>query len=119
AVVLAWAATDLFGLGGTRLLEGASTAASVPSILGFIALATAHDESLRGRASAPFEGATLAGTGGGAVAAGVLYGGVGSWDGFGRTRILLNAIFYAISFLIYRFGVTEPRAGPERGATAP
>jgi len=119
AVVLTWATTDLFVLGGTRLLEGASTAASVPSILGFIALATAHDESLRGRASARFEGATLAGIGGGAVAAGVLYGGVGSWDGFGRTTFLLNASFYAISFLIYRFGVTDPRAERGGGAAAP
>ncbi len=49
-------------LGVTRLLEGASTAASVPSILGFIALATAGNELLRGKAAARFEGATLAGT---------------------------------------------------------
>ena len=49
--------TNLLVLGGTRLLEGASTAASVPSILGYIALATAGNEiaarqgggALRGR----------------------------------------------------------------------
>ena len=34
---------------GTRLLEGAATAASIPSILGFIAVATAFDEGLRGQ----------------------------------------------------------------------
>src|SRR2546426_7605609 len=54
AVLITWRTTDLVVLGGTRLLEGASTAASVPSILGFIALVTARDESLRGRASARF-----------------------------------------------------------------
>ena len=48
-------------LGGTRILEGASTAASVPSILGYIALVTAGNEVLRGKAAARFEGATLAG----------------------------------------------------------
>jgi MFS family permease len=114
AVLLTWATTDLAVIGGTRLLEGASTAASVPSILGFIALVTARDESLRGRASARFEGATLAGIGAGAVAAGILYSGVGPWDGFGRDTFLLNAVLYGVSFLIYRIGVTDPRA--ERGA---
>jgi MFS family permease len=117
AVLLTWATTDLVVIGGTRLLEGASTAASVPSILGYIALVTARDESLRGRASARFEGATLAGIGAGAVAAGILYGGVGTWEGFGRDTFLLNAVLYGLSFLIYRLGVTDPRA--EGGTGAP
>ena len=65
--------TNLFVLGGTRILEGASTAASVPSILGFIAMVTAGDELLRGRAAARFEGATLAGLGVGIVAAGLIW----------------------------------------------
>src|SRR5258706_5903307 len=60
AVVLTWATTDLVLLGGTRLLEGASTAASVPSILGFIAAVTAGNELLRGPAAAPLSEATLA-----------------------------------------------------------
>ena len=72
-------------LGGTRLLEGASTAASVPSILGFIAAVTAGDELLRGRAAARFEGATLAGLGVGLVAAGPLFVGIGGWGGLGAT----------------------------------
>jgi MFS family permease len=109
AAVLTWATVDLFVIGGTRLLEGASTAASVPSILGFIAMATAGDELLRGRASARFEGATLAGIGAGAVAAGVLYDGIpGVWGGLQRDAFLLNAGFYMVSLLIYRFGVGEP-----------
>lgn len=41
AVIMTGLTTNLVVLGGTRLLEGASTAASIPSILGYIALATA------------------------------------------------------------------------------
>ncbi|MGH2512076.1 MAG: MFS transporter [Candidatus Limnocylindrales bacterium] len=87
-------------LAATRLLEGLSSAASIPSILGFIAMATAGDEGARGRASARFEGATLAGLGVGIVLAGILIG----W--FGRAAFFLNAVIYLVSFLIYRYGVT-------------
>ena len=109
AAVLTWVSTNLYVIGGTRLLEGASTAASVPSILGFIAMVTAGDELLRGRASARFEGATLAGIGAGAVAAGILYDGVpGVWNGLHRDAFLLNAGFYLVSLAIYRYGVGQP-----------
>src|SRR3990170_4376163 len=73
AVVLTALTTNVFVLGGTRVLEGASTAASVPSILGYIALATAGNEALRGRAAARFEGATLAGLGAGFLVAPLLF----------------------------------------------
>jgi MFS family permease len=109
AVVITWLTTDLLVIGATRWLEGASTAASVPSILGFIAMVTAGDELLRGRASARFEGATLAGLGVGITMAGVLYDGVpGVLPGLGRDAFLLNAGIYAISLLIYRYGVRAP-----------
>ncbi|HEX2755458.1 MAG TPA: MFS transporter [Candidatus Limnocylindrales bacterium] len=109
ASLVTWLSVNLVVIGGTRLLEGASTAASVPSILGFIAMFTAGNELLRGRASARFEGATLAGIGVGAVAAGVLYDGIpGVWGGLHRDAFLLNAGFYVISLLIYRYGVGEP-----------
>jgi MFS family permease len=107
AVILTWLTTSLPLIGITRLLEGSSTAASVPSILGFIAMATAGDELLRGRAAARFEGATLAGLGAGLVAAGPLY------QALGRDGFLLNALFYGVSLAIYRFGVAEP---PEASA---
>src|SRR5664280_3119307 len=45
----------------TRLLEGGSTAASIPSTLGFIAAETAHDERLRGRVVSQFELVSLGG----------------------------------------------------------
>ena len=67
SILLAPIVGSLLVLGGTRLLEGASTAASVPSILGYIAIVTAGDEGLRGKASARFEGATLLGLGAGFV----------------------------------------------------
>jgi MFS family permease len=119
AVVITWATTDLFVIGGTRLLEGGSTAASVPSILGFIAMVTASDELLRGRMAARFEGATLAGLGVGIVVAGIIYDGIpGMWAGLGRNGFLLNALIYGISFCIYRFGVEDP-AGERATLRAP
>ncbi|MBI2763398.1 MAG: MFS transporter [Chloroflexi bacterium] len=106
AVILTAATTHVGILAGTRILEGASSAASVPAILGFIALATAGDESLRGRASARFEGATLAGLGAGFIVAPLLF------QAIGPNAFLLNAVVYVGSFLIYRFGVADAHAGP-------
>jgi MFS family permease len=101
AVILTGLTTNLDILGGTRLLEGASTAASVPSILGYIALATVGSEVIRGKAAARFEGATLAGLGVGIAAAPLLFAALGP------AAFFLNAAIYAISFLIYRFGVED------------
>ena len=110
AVVLTGLSTQLPILGATRLLEGASTAASVPSILGFIALATAGNELLRGKAAARFEGATLAGIGVGFIVAPKLF------EAIGPTAFFLNAAIYGVSFLIYRVGVNDPSG--EREAIA-
>jgi MFS family permease len=98
-------------IGFTRLLEGASTAASVPSILGFIAFATAADELARGRAVARFEAATLAGLLIGMVLSGLLF------PVFGAAAFLLNALLYLLSFTIYRVGV-RPDAEPVPAASA-
>jgi MFS family permease len=110
AVVMTGLTTQLPILGVTRLLEGASTAASVPSILGFIALATAGNELLRGQAAARFEGATLAGLGVGFIVAPKLF------EAIGPNAFFLNAVIYGVSFLIYLLGVKDP-AG-EREAVA-
>ncbi len=99
AVVITGLTTYIPVIAGTRVLEGLSTAASVPAILGFLAMATAGDELARGRASARFEGATLAGLGVGIVLAGVLI------DLLGRNAFFLNAGIYVVSFLVYRYGV--------------
>jgi MFS family permease len=112
AVVLTGLTANLPLLGATRMLEGASTAASVPSILGFIALATAGNEVLRGKAAARFEGATLAGIGLGFVVAPKLF------EAIGANAFFLNAAIYGISFLIYRWGVKDP-AGEVEAVASP
>lgn len=113
AVVITALTVRIPVLGATRLLEGASTAASVPSILGYIAHATAADPELRGRAVARFEAATLVGLMAGFVAAGPLF------RVLGPGAFLLNAGIYAVSFLVYRLGVPPESdvggAGPAAG----
>jgi MFS family permease len=99
AVSITAVTTDLWLLGGTRWLEGMAAAASIPSILGYIAVTTSGNDALRGRTVARFEAATVAGLGAGAVAAGPLF------ERFGTAAFLLNAGVYGISFLIYRYGV--------------
>ena len=112
--------SDLAVLGATRILEGGSTAASVPSILGFIAFATAGNELMRGKAVARFEAATLAGLMFGFVLAGPLYDGIpGVFDGLQQNAFFLNAILYGVSFLIYQRGVpvdAEPEPAQRRAA---
>ena len=101
AVVLTGLTTHIPLLGATRLLEGSSTAASVPSILGYVARATAEDEPLRGRVVSRFELATLAGLGGGVIAAGPIY------QLIGVRAFFLNAAIYGLSWAIFRFAVVE------------
>ncbi len=101
AVVLTGLTTNLALLGGTRLLEGASTAASVPSILGYIAAVTAGNELLRGKAAARFEGVTLAGIGAAFAVAPLLF------SLLGPAAFFVNAGFYGVSYVIYRFGVED------------
>ncbi len=111
AVVITAFTTNLPVISFTRLLEGGSTAASVPSILGFIAFATAADELARGKAVARFEAATLAGLMAGFVVAGPLFQALGPW------AFLANAVLYLVSFSIYRFGVPK-HAEPKPAAHA-
>jgi MFS family permease len=99
AAVATWTTSNLPIIGATRLLEGSATASSVPSILGYIAAATARDEGLRGRTVARFEAATLTGLLAGFVAAGPLY------KTFGAGAFLVNAGLYVVSLAIYRYGV--------------
>jgi MFS family permease len=112
AVILTGLTTNLLVLGGTRILEGSSTAASVPSILGYIALATAGSELARGTAAARFEGATLAGLGIGFIVAPKLF------EALGPTAFFLNAVIYGVSFVIYLVGVKDP-AGEREAVAAP
>ena len=84
----------------------------MPSILGFIALATAGNEVLRGKAAARFEGATLAGLGVGFIVAPKLF------EAIGPTAFFLNAVVYGVSFLIYWRGVKDP-AGEAEAVASP
>jgi len=111
AVILTGLTTNLVILGGTRLLEGASTAASVPSILGFIAIATASDVGLRGKMAARFEGATLLGIGVGFAIAPIAF------ELLGPVAFFVNAIVYGISFAI--FWTVEDPAGEREATEAP
>ncbi len=86
-------------LGMTRLLEGASTAASVPSVLGFLAVITSGDEDLRGKAAARFEAATIAGLTLGFAAAGAV------WTLLGPAGFVANAAVYVVAFALYRWNV--------------
>jgi MFS family permease len=97
----------------TRLLEGSSTAASIPSTLGFIAAETAHDERLRGRVVSLFELVSL----GGMLAIGPALAGR-LWDSFGRPAFFLNCGFYLVALCLYAYGVMEvprERAGDLAG----
>jgi MFS family permease len=107
AVAFTAVSPNLLVIGGSRLLQGASTAASVPSILGYIAIATAGSEALRGRAASRFEGATLAGLGLGFIVALPLF------QVLHEAAFLVNVGFYAVALAIYRFGVDEPPAEHE------
>ena len=99
--------TDLLLLGGTRWLEGAAAAASIPSILGYIALVTSHDEGLRGRTVARFEAATIAGLGLGLVAAGPLFERCSV-----AARSCLNAVLYGVIVRDLPLRRTEPAGTP-------
>ena len=110
AVIATALTTNVPLLAGTRFLEGAAAAASVPAALGYIAIATSRSQALRGKVVARFEVATLGGVGVGSVVAGFLYSAIGP------TAFYLNALVYGITFLIFRYGVEDL---PEHVPTAP
>jgi MFS family permease len=108
AVIVTALTTELWLLGGTRWVEGMAAAASIPSILGYIAITTSRNDALRARTVARFEAATVAGLGAGAVVAGELFARLGTG------AFLVNAVIYGVSLAIYRYGVrpvaTDPAA---------
>jgi MFS family permease len=104
AVFLTGLATQIPVLFVTRLLEGSSTAASIPSTLGFIAAETEDNERLRGRVVSLFEFVSL----GGMLAVGPALGGF-LWDAFGRTAFFMNCGLYAVALALYAYGVSEVR----------
>ena len=107
AVLLTPFAATIPLLVATRLLEGASTAASVPSILSFVAAKTSHDEKLRGRVVTLFEVATL----GGLLVAGTALAGP-LWEIFGISAFLINGGIYLLSLAFFAYGVKDEHAPP-------
>ncbi|MCX5978155.1 MAG: MFS transporter [Chloroflexi bacterium] len=91
----------------TRLLEGSSTAASVPSILSFVAAKTSHDAKLRGRVVTLFEVATL----GGLLVAGTALAGP-LWDFFAVGAFAVNGGIYLLSLALFAYGVKDEHAAP-------
>ncbi len=96
AVQLTAATTILWLLLITRLLEGLSSASSIPAILGFLSARTEHDRVLRGRVMALFEASTAIAIVGGSVVGTLLWGGVGRW------AFVLLGIPYLISAFLFR-----------------
>jgi MFS family permease len=92
---------------GTRLLEGASTAASVPSILSYVAAKTSHDAALRGRVVTLFEVATL----GGLLVAGTALAGP-LWAIFGPAAFAVNGVIYVLALLFFAYGVKDEHSAP-------
>jgi MFS family permease len=91
----------------TRLLEGSSTAASVPSILSYVAAKTSHDAKLRGRVVTLFEVATL----GGLLVAGTALAGP-LWDFFAVGAFAVNGGIYLLSLALFAYGVKDEHAAP-------
>ena len=92
----------------TRLLEGASTAASVPSILSYVAASTSHDEKLRGRVVTLFEVATL----GGLLVAGTALAGP-LWEIFGANSFFINGAIYMVALALFAYGVKDQHSRPK------
>jgi MFS family permease len=107
AVLLTPFAATIPLLIGTRLLEGSSTAASVPSILSYVAANTSHDEKLRGRVVTLFEVATL----GGLLVAGTALAGP-LWEIFGTSAFYINGAIYLLSLALFAYGVKDEHAAP-------
>jgi MFS family permease len=95
----------VFILAAARLLEGISTAAKVPSALGYLADATSGDSprrtALRGRVMGFYEISFLVGLVGGTVMGGAL------WDTFKSTGFFLISFFYLVAALMLFFFVPE------------
>lgn len=88
----------------TRLLEGLSTASSLPATLSYISNATSQDPAARGRAVSLWEISTIGGLALGFRVAGTL------WDDFGRSGFSIVAVVYLTSAAVFYWGMRrQPR----------
>lgn len=89
----------------TRLLEGLSTASSVPATLSYISAATSRSPSLRSRVVSLFEIATIAGIALGQVAGGQL------WRRLGAHAFTGTGVIYLLSAAIFFWGMRRLEPG--------
>lgn len=91
----------------TRLLQGLSTASSLPATLSYISSATTDNPTARGRAVSLWEISTIGGLALGFQVAGTL------WADFGQSGFSIVAIVYLISAAIFHWGIRHlPKAEP-------
>lgn len=90
----------------TRVLQGLSTAASVPATLSYISAETASSPRLRGRFMGLFEAATVVGLAGGTALGGDLY------QRLGQGAFPVVAVVYALAFALFLGVRTGPRQAP-------
>jgi MFS family permease len=96
----------------TRLLEGLSTASSVPATLGFISDATTGHPTLRARLMGLFEITFIGGIALGAIIGGYLWKFFANPTGIGGINVIspafsLNGGIYLLSFLIFLYGLKD------------
>lgn len=84
-----------------RMMEGLSTASSVPATLGYLSARTATSPALRGRVMAFFEVATVVGLASGSLVAGLL------WDHLGVWAFTAVAGIYAVSLGLFAMANDE------------
>ncbi len=119
AVVITSLTTAIWLLVFTRLLEGLSTASSVPSTLGYISEATVGRPKLRARVMGLFEITLVGGIAIGAVAAGYLWKFFGTPQTFLGLHLVspafaLNAILYLFCLAIFWRGIREISNSPSQ-----
>ncbi|HUK89683.1 MAG TPA: MFS transporter, partial [Blastocatellia bacterium] len=96
----------------TRLLEGLSTASSIPATLGFISDATTNRPNLRARIMGLFEITFIGGVALGAVIGGYLWKYFSNTVVVGGLRLItpafsMNGVIYLLAFVIFMWGLTN------------
>lgn len=105
SAIASLAAISIWVLAGARLLEGISTAAKVPSALGYLADATSGESkeraALRGRVMGFYEGAFLVGMVGGNLLGSAL------WEAIHVSSFYIVSLIYLVATVMLFFFVPE------------
>jgi MFS family permease len=114
AVLITSVTTAIWLLVFTRLLEGLSTASSVPSTLGYISEVTKGRPKMRARVIGLFEITLVGGIAIGAIVGGYLWKFFGKPNAFLGIPLLspafaLNGVIYLFSLAIFWWGIRETR----------